>query len=161
MESGRFTALVVIVVALVGGMAYYAYSQIQLLQGEIADLRVQSGNSMAAAGDAKTAAAQAKTAVDNALASLNKAGDVAQLTKQASDWPLQPPNLLRMPRRWWQRQNWPSRNVWPIVGRARPTAPWGRRRHRVGRRAPVRVDDGDVEKVDERWVSRRNALSPG
>jgi hypothetical protein len=85
MQGGKFAAIIVILIVLIGGSIYFSYSQIQALQGQVADLRIQAASAAAAATDAKTAAAQAKAAADNATAAISKAGDIPQLIQQAAD----------------------------------------------------------------------------
>ena len=85
MESGRFAVIIVLIVALVGASAYYDYTQVQSVRREIADVKMKADSAAQAAVDAKADAASAKNAVNAQLASLQKAGDVAQLVKQASD----------------------------------------------------------------------------
>jgi len=85
MESGKFVVFFVIILILIGGTAYFSYSQIQGLQAQVDALHTQTASYATAITDAKNLAAQAKTSADGVAASVSKAGDIAQLTKQAAD----------------------------------------------------------------------------
>ena len=85
MDSGRFTALVLIIVVLVGGSFYYAYSSIQDLQGQVTNLQARSTGWSTSMANTAARADQAKAAADNVAATLAKLGPIDQAVKQAQD----------------------------------------------------------------------------
>ena len=85
MDGGKFVTLVILIVVLIGGLAYVGNAQIQAMQDQIASLNAQIMQTSTVANDAKSAVAQTRTALDQATASLTQAGDLTALTKQAAD----------------------------------------------------------------------------
>jgi hypothetical protein len=85
MDSGRFTALVLIVVVLVGATFYYAYSSIQDLQTQVGNLQARSTGWSTSMANTAARADAAKAAADNVAASLAKLGPIDQAVKQAQD----------------------------------------------------------------------------
>ena len=85
MDSGRFTAIFLIVVVLVGATFYYAYSSIQDLRGQVADLQAHSTGWSTSLAQTAAKADAAKAAADSVTASLAKLGPIDQAVKQAQD----------------------------------------------------------------------------
>ncbi len=85
MENGRFAVLIVIMVALIGAVGYYANSRAQGLSAQIEQVRARADDASTAAAFARSAALEAKTAVAGLTNANAKSGDIAQLVKQATD----------------------------------------------------------------------------
>jgi hypothetical protein len=85
MESGRFAIVILIIVILVGGLAYYENTQNVALGNQIGTVQSKAENAELMASQAKATANEAKTALASLTASTGKAGDIGQLTKEATD----------------------------------------------------------------------------
>jgi hypothetical protein len=85
MENGRFTTIVVIVVLLIGGLAYYENTQTADLANRIDIVQSKAENAELTADQAKATANEAKTAMAGLAASNGKTADIGQLVKQATD----------------------------------------------------------------------------
>ncbi len=80
MDGGRFTILLVLIIALAGGSAYYSYGQIEALKAQLATVNAKIGPVQTNAVNAAQRADAAKAAADAASASAAKANDaVTQL----------------------------------------------------------------------------------
>ena len=84
MENGRFTTIIVIVIALIGAAGYYGNMRLDELGAQIAQVRARTDDAATLADFARNAANEAKTAVATLAANSPKLGDIAEQVKQAS-----------------------------------------------------------------------------
>jgi hypothetical protein len=84
-ESGRLATIIVIVVILIGGLGYYENTETVALNNRIDLVQSKAENAETAATEAQAAAREAKAAVASLTTGNEKAGDIGQLVKQATD----------------------------------------------------------------------------
>jgi hypothetical protein len=85
MDGGRFVTVLVVAVFLTGWLGYYENTQTVALNNRIDLVQSKAENAETSATEAKAAANEAKAAVAGLTANNQKAGDIALLTKQATD----------------------------------------------------------------------------